>query len=158
MRERRNVLRLFILCLPVASLLLAGWWRLSLSGVSLLPVSQRTQAFRQAVKDVDTVVFRTGGQCHRAPYMEKKLAVWRGTEARSFISALQVTDGPTEDCACCGSHTFEFLQNGKRVLALTTHHGERIRCLGGPWEGDAYLSGPSKIYLQNVARPYGGLP
>ena len=159
MKERRKILRLFILlCLPVAGLLLAGWWRLSLSGVSILPVSQRTQAFRQAVKDVDTVVFRTGSPSVRMPLMDRKLAVWRGAEARSFINALQVTDVEGFACACPGSHTLEFFQNGKQVLALTIHHGKYLGWLGGSWKDDAHLTWPSRIYLKNVARPYCGFP
>ncbi|MFT3830722.1 MAG: hypothetical protein QM691_13545 [Opitutaceae bacterium] len=118
------------------------------------------RALLDELMDVDRLVVRSGGTCHRNPVEEKVLFETRASsEVAEFLGLIEIDEKEsTGACMCCGSPTLE-LYAGERHLAMVgIQHGFALRW--GDWPADGKLTQKSAWALtewlarRGVNEPY----
>jgi tetratricopeptide (TPR) repeat protein len=116
----------------------------SLVGFCLLPLAlvaadaELTQAFRNALKDVDRIVLNnTEAHPGAKPGI---LMEFQGSELVQSMGATVEVERRTDHCLCITSPAIQLYAGEQLRFSLTLHHSTRLRDENGPWMGDVKLT------------------
>ena len=118
------------------------------------------QALMDELKEVDRLVVRSGGTCHRNPAEEKVLFETRASsDVAEFLDLIEIDEKEsTGACMCCGSPTLEFYAGERHLAMVGIQHGFALRW--GDWPADGKLTQKSAWALtewlarRGVNEPY----
>jgi tetratricopeptide (TPR) repeat protein len=98
------------------------------------------QGFRDALKSVDRVLLIRGFDTDSVSETQPPLPEIKGTAVIASLGEVIEFKELDETCLCLSSPEIHFFHGNSFRFSMTLHHSCRLRCVDGPWSGDAVLT------------------